>query len=311
MTMRGAAHNNAKALGEALGKAERQLSTLGRPSDTEAFVKLHPSEIKIRPELFQPREFLFGVRGTNPEHVKRLERAIGINGELDPVLVVKLGKTFICVDGHHRIKAYEAAKWRESIRCEWFGGTLRQAVDESMLRNGKDRLNVPPADRREQAWKRVLLEWGSKKQIKQTCGVSDGTVALMRRVFECWRDQRSKLGKEFRRSLKGHSLHETNWVQARLAYHGVEEREINDELKAVRLAKRIRARLEDLLSRDPKVTARALGLYDPKLPELLQQEWRTPNAITAIADEEGQEGGEGDESNAAEAAFSSGADKAL
>ncbi len=287
--MRGAAHNNAKALGEALEKAERQLSTRDRPSDTEAFVKLHPSQIKIRPELFQPREFSFGLRMTDPDHVKRLERAIGINGELDPVLVIKLGKTFVCVDGHHRIKAYEAAKWRESIRCEWFGGTLREAVDESMARNGKDRLNVPQADRREQAWKRVLLEWGSKKQIVQLCGVGDGTVALMRRVLECWRDQRSNLGKEFRRSLRGRSLHETNWVQARLAYHGIEGREIDDELEAVRLAKRMRARLENLLSRNPKVTARALLLYDPKLPDQLKQEWSTPNALTAVADEEGEE----------------------
>lgn len=296
--MRGAAHNTAKALSEAVRKAAGQLSTRGRPPDT--FVQLQPSQIKTRPELFQPREFSFGFHMTDPDHVKKLERAIGINGELDPPLVIKLGKSFVCVDGAHRLKAYEAAKWRETIKCEWFAGTLQEAVKESMARNKKDRLNVPQADRLEQAWKWVLLEWGSKKQIKQLCGVGDGTVALMRRVLERWRE-RSKLGKAFRRSLHGHDLYETSWVQARLAYHGVEPRERDDELEAVRLARRIRARLTNLLSRDPKVTARALQLYDPKLPDLLKEHWSTPNAITAvIADDEEREESNAAESNPAE-----------
>jgi hypothetical protein len=291
--MRGAAHNNAKALREAVEKAERQLSTRGRPTGNEAFVTLHPSEIKMRPELFQPREFSFGLRKTDPEHVKKLERRIGISGELDPVLVIKLGKQFVCVDGAHRLEAYKAAKWREAIRCEWFGGTLREAVDESMARNKKDRLNVPQADRLEQAWKRVLLEWGSKKEICLLYGVGDGTVALMRRVLERWRDQHSTLGKAFRRNLGvGMNLYETGWVQARLAYHGVERGEINEELEAVNLAKRIRERLTNKLSRNPKVTARALKLYDPDLPGQLKQEWSTPGGITAVADEESEESNE-------------------
>jgi hypothetical protein len=300
--MRGAAHNTASALQEALGKAERQLSTRRRPPGNEAFVQLHPSQIRTRPELFQPREFSFGLRKTDPEHVRKLERTIGINGELDPVLVIKLGKQFVCVDGAHRLEAYKAAKWREAIRCEWFGGTLREAVDESMARNKKDRLNVPQADRLEQAWKRVLLGWGSKKQIVQLFNVGDGTVALMRRVLERWRDRHSKLGKAFRNSLRG-DLYETSWIQARLAYHGVEQGERDDELAAVRLAKRMRARLTNLLSRDPKVTARALRLYDPKLPDELTRAWSTPSAITVVADEES------DESNAAET--TSGTDEAL
>ena len=166
--MRGAAHNTAKALSEAVRKAEGQLSTRGRPPDNEAFVQLHPSQIKTRPELFQPREFSFGLRMTDPDHVKKLERAISINGELDPVLVIKLGKQFVCVDGAHRLKAYEAVKWREAIRCEWFAGTLKEAVKESMARNKKDRLNVPQADRLEQAWKWVAAGLGNQKGNQTT-----------------------------------------------------------------------------------------------------------------------------------------------
>ena len=240
-----------------------------------------PSEIVLRPELFQPREFSFGLRQTDPDHAKKLKRAIGIQGELDPILVVKLGKKFVCVDGHHRLRAYKDAKWSKPIKCEWFGGSLREAVDESMARNAKDRLNVPQADRLEAAWKRVLLEWGSKKQIVELCGVGDGTVAHMRRVKERYKEM-SKLGDQFRAAL-GFPLKETSWSQAKLAYVGVAKSEIDDELLAERLARRMRSRLTNLLSRNHKVTARALELYDPELPKGLADAWQNPSTVRALA----------------------------
>jgi hypothetical protein len=124
-----------------------------------------------------------------------------------------------------------------------------------MLRNAKDRLNIPQADRLEQAWRRVLLEQWSRRQIVEICGVADGTVAHMRRVMERGREQ-SKIGAEFRHKLGGRSLHETSWALAKLAYVGVEPTAADDELDAARLARRINARL----SQNPEVTARALEL---------------------------------------------------
>jgi Recombinase len=91
------------------------------------------------------------VIGTFTPHARR----IGIDGELDPVLVIRLGKEWVCVDGHHRIAAYRLRKHKKPIRCEWFTGTPTEAVDESMRRNKKDTLPVPSADRREEAWRRV------------------------------------------------------------------------------------------------------------------------------------------------------------
>jgi hypothetical protein len=117
----------------------------------------------------------------------------------------------------------------------------------------------------------------------------------MRRVLERWRDRHSTLGKAFRSNLgAGTNLYETGWTQARLAYHGVEQRERNDVLEAANLARRMRERLTNRLSRNPGVTARALQLYDPNLPAQLKQEWSALNDSTAVADEES------DESNAAE-----------
>ena len=301
--MRGAAYNTAKAFQDALEKAERQITTAGRPTGADATVEVLPSAIEICPELFQPREFSFGLRGTDKDHVKKLARFVGIQGELDPIVVIKLGKKFVCVDGHHRLEAYKAEKWLKPIKCEWFGGSVREAADESVSRNAKDRLNVPQADRLEGAWKRVLLEWGSKAQIVHLCNVGDGTVAQMRRVMEHWR-KRDTLGNEFRRNLGGGNLYETSWAQAKLAWLGVGVSEIDDELQAERLARRIRGRLTDLLSRDPKVTARALALYDPELPKGLADAWGVPSAVSAIAD--------GKDGNGANAAASlSGSDKTL
>jgi Recombinase/ParB-like nuclease domain len=59
------------------------------------------------------------VIGTFTPHARR----IGIDGELDPVLVIRLGKEWVCVDGHHRIAAYRLRKHKKPIRCEWFTGS--------------------------------------------------------------------------------------------------------------------------------------------------------------------------------------------
>jgi hypothetical protein len=301
--MRGAAYNTAKAFQDALEKAERQITTAGRPTGADATVEVLPSAIEIRPELFQPGEFSFGLRGTDKDHVKKLARFIGIQGELDPIVVIKLGKKFVCVDGHHRLEAYKKENWTSPIKCEWFGGSVREAADQSITRNAKDRLNVPQADRLEQAWKRVLLGWWSKAEIVRLCGVGDGTVAQMRRVMEHWR-KRDALGNEFRRNLGGGNLYETSWAQAKLAWLGVGASEIDDELQAVRLAKRLRARLTNILSRNPAVTARALTLYDSELPKGIAEAWGVPSAVSVVADDE-------DESDGNAAASLSGSDKAL
>jgi hypothetical protein len=240
-------------------------------------------QIKLKPELFQPREFSYGFREVDKDHVKKLKRSIDALGELDPIVVVKLGRNWVCVDGHHRLAAYRAAGWHGLIKCEWFGGNVREAMDESMSRNKKDRLNVPQADKLEEAWKRVLLGNWSKSQIVTLCGVGDGTVAFMRRVAAAYQDD-DKFAKEFRRRLGGH-LTETSWAQARLAFNGIEPKEIGAETEAAKLAKRISARLTDLLSRDPAITARALMLYDPELPERLMEAWKSPSRASKVADE--------------------------
>jgi hypothetical protein len=259
----------AKMLKKQMAIAERARSVKNRPAD--GIVYLKPTSIKMRPELFQVREFSYGLRNVDKGHVTKLERAIGTVGELDPPVVIKLGREWVCVDGHHRIEAYKrAASWKQ-IKCNWFGGTVREAVDESMLLNSKDRLNVPQPDRMEAAWKRVILDMGSKADIVKLCGVGEGSIAAMRRIKKAY--EASDAGGELFRKRLSVKLDEATWMNARLTFAGVEAKEIDDEERAAKLARSLHSRMTNLLSRDPGVTARALRLYDPELPRALAEAW--------------------------------------
>jgi ParB-like nuclease domain len=260
--------HNAKVLKDAVTTAEQQLE---RPPDGKAkTIKLRPAEITTRPELFQPREFSMGLREVDPRHVKKLRKAARIKGELkDPIVVVKLGGVWTCVDGHHRLEAYRKEKRTEPIKCEWFGGTLREAVDESVARNEVYKLPMGHADRFEAAWKRVLLDWGSKADIVALCGVGEGTVAMMRRVKRRY-SEANKWAEEFRARL-GRPLMECSWSTARMAYLMSEPVDTSKEKRAAKLARQLVNRMTDTLSRDPVVTAKALELYDPELVEPLAE----------------------------------------
>src|SRR5262249_7107238 len=73
-----------KAFAEALAQAEKLL--VPRTESDPREVKLRPREIQVWPELFQPREFLYGAFDVDNSHVKKLEREIGHKGELEPIV---------------------------------------------------------------------------------------------------------------------------------------------------------------------------------------------------------------------------------
>jgi hypothetical protein len=281
MKMRGSASNTAGTLKTALEAAEAQKTE--RPDGT-THVDLKPGQVTMRPELFQPREFSYGARITDTVYVKKLAGQIKLVGELDPIAVIRMGDAWVCIDGHHRLAAYKHVKWQGAIRCEWFGGSVREAVDEAVSRNRTVKLEVPKEDRQEQAWKRVLLGWGSKREIALLCGVSETIVAMMRRV-KARAEGSTKEAQEMRGRLAG-PLMETTWSLARLAHLHAEPAEMDAEKKAGQLARSIRSRLEDRLSRDPAVTARALAIYDPELPEPLRAALANDKPETDGAEEE-------------------------
>jgi hypothetical protein len=243
---------------------------LVRPAaaDGPTYVQLKPQEIHTRHELFQPRE-LFTKSGLDTKHINKLRRVIEIKGELDAILVVKLGTQWVCVDGHHRIAAYQKLKWKE-IKGEWFAGSLREAVDESYKRNEINKLEIDREDKYEEAWRRVILRQGSKAQIVKFCGVGEGTVAFMRRVKRRYEEDTDDFAEQFRRRL-GTRLDEVSWNRARMTYLNTEPKDTARDA-AVKLATSMKTRLSDTLSRDPADTAAALALYDPELPGPLMKE---------------------------------------
>ncbi|HML07367.1 MAG TPA: ParB N-terminal domain-containing protein [Xanthobacteraceae bacterium] len=268
-------------IAEALRQAERQLK---QPLDGKRqVVQIRPSLIATRPELFQPRGFATR-NALDAEHVKKLVRRIATKGELKPPLVIQLGTEWVCVDGHHRIAAYlqhHGKQWRGTVRCQWFSGTIRGAVDESVRRNDEVKLEMRRGDKYEAAWQRVVLGWGSKKQIREVTGVSDGLLGLMRRVVRA-HEEETLNGAELRAKIK--SLRKVTWSEARGIYLGLTPAEWDHQEAAAKLARALRNRLEDRLSDNKKVTALALAIYDPDLPGPLANELR--NVDTAIEDED-------------------------
>jgi hypothetical protein len=188
------------------------------------------------------------------------------------------------VNGHHRVEAYKQNKWR-TIKCVWFDGTVREAVCVSVEGNRTLKLEVPQADRLQQAWKHVLLELGSKREMAKRCGVSERMIAYMRAIKKEVHTGTPK-GRELLARLHKQSLMEASWTSVRLEWVNATPAKVDLEKKAGTLAMQIRARMEGRLSDDPEVTARALAIYDPELPALLVK------AIQSMTPAEEDGGGE-------------------
>jgi hypothetical protein len=278
--------NSPGEFGAAVRAAQKQLdATTERPAPGQQ-VALAVNEIETRTELFQPRGFYMGVYELDNSFVSKLKREIGIRGELDPVLVIKLGTAWVVVDGHHRLDAYKRFGWKEPLTCDWFGGNVHEAVDESVRRNSVLKLQMDQPDRLEQAWKRTVLHWGSKADVRKLCGVSDGLVAMMRRVEARYRED-SDAGRLFRERLAGVGIDEVSWSAARAAFLDLEQKEVDQHEAAAKLAKRMRSSLQDRLSLNHEITALALELYDFALVEFLKDRppSRPPEAGTAEDEE--------------------------
>jgi ParB/Sulfiredoxin domain len=238
----------------ALAEAERELKP--PPDGKQQTVQIRPAQISTRPELFQPRGFSNSALLDN-EHVKKLARRIDIKGELDPPLVVKLGKKWVCVDGHHRIAAYlkqpDGYYLHNFITCDWFAGSVRDAVNESVRRNDVAKLEMRRGDKYEAAWQRVVLDWGSKKEIVNITGVSGGLVAAMRRVVKAY-ERKDTFGRELKAEMRG-KLEDCTWSAARNAYNNITPAEWDPREAGAKLSKNLRNRMHGKLSDNPIVTA--------------------------------------------------------
>ena len=119
------------------------------------------------------------------QHIKQLNAALTRmpegEKELDAILVTQIDNFWICVDGHHRLVAY-AANNIEEIPVRIFAGSVDEAIETAGAENLKAKLSLNDRDKYNVAWKLSAAQIGSKKSVVEKSGVSDGTVAKMRRL---------------------------------------------------------------------------------------------------------------------------------
>jgi ParB-like chromosome segregation protein Spo0J len=241
-------------------EAEREPTRQDRPQS------LPLKAIQTAPAVFQPRS-LEEEGGKDQAHVGELVRAIKAKPAdarfLDPVLVFAIGGAFYCLDGHHRLLAYQAAGVTCPVPVEHFEGSLEDAIREAAQRNSRDRLAMSNEDKLEAAWRLVLLAAHSKREIVEATGASERTIGNMRATLK--------------RLLEGEPGGSwESWREAKQAASGEEPREWTEEAQAAlarEWARRIRQAVGPMAGRQPAIFAEALELYSEGLPRKLLECW--------------------------------------
>lgn len=137
-----------KAL-EALTEAEK-LPSPHAPSQSQREVLLATTDIVTIESVFQHRDVAAG-KYDSESHIRTLTNVLKAlpadQRRLDPILVVPIDSSWICIDGHHRLEAYKKAGVSE-VPAEVFTGGIRQAVIVAGEANSKTKLpmsGVSPA----------------------------------------------------------------------------------------------------------------------------------------------------------------------
>jgi len=174
----------------ATGTATPNLSSVIE-GDTTGRHYLPTSKIETRVEVFQPRT-LVGQIGEEYAVMGELKDALIRNGteRVDPVIVWWSGKSYFCVDGHHRLKAiqnFNTAKVNKAqgdtqrrqaqadallVPVAILTGPLSEALAWSTRDNGKATITLKKRDKSDWAWKQAVLHWG---------GAIDGKFVMARR----------------------------------------------------------------------------------------------------------------------------------
>jgi hypothetical protein len=252
---------------------QRALAKAKGSSALKGVLGLNRKSIVVAERVFQWRLLDTDV-ANREEHILGMATAIADSGKpLDAILVLPVGGKFYVIDGHHRLAAYDTAKWSRDIPARAFGGTLNQARLEALRLNSRNKLSMTKEDKQEAAWKLVKLQDGSsKEQIHEWTTVSTSNVGNMRRVLK--KLQGLERGEDaipiadltWRRALR------EDWatVEGGKEWEADEwkEREANKIVEAL-----MKANIGFMLKKQPEITAMALERLDGNLAEALMAEW--------------------------------------
>lgn len=156
--------------------------------------RLPLKSISLLPSVFQCRSGASektGVTEDGKAHVACLAAELNASAakELDPITVMRIDGKNVLIDGHHRLHAYRSAE-RSEIPVEYFSdeGGPRAALLNVGAANRKTKLVMSAGDRSQWGWELVKAGGFSKADVRAGSGVSDGTVAEMRRVLKGLRE---------------------------------------------------------------------------------------------------------------------------
>ncbi len=166
----------------------------GPRENTRASRNLPRDSIATAEKVFQWRLTADDI-GERDDHILDLANNIVATGKpLDEILVFDAGGTFYVVDGHHRLAAYDTARWTKLIPVRVGEGSLEQAADAGLKRNSKNTRNFSKREKQEAAWrltKRVPRL--TREGIYEMTTVSPSTQDGMRRLLKKLRDAAEKL----------------------------------------------------------------------------------------------------------------------
>lgn len=239
----------------------------GAPAPTEGPKALPLEAIHTFPAVFQPRG---AVGPASHAHIRELARTPNGGHPLDPVTVYWVGDAYAVIDGHHRLAAYRIAKWQKDVPVSVFRGTLDDAIGYAGKLNSGEKLPMALAEKKAYAWRLMTTTTLSKEKIRLASGMSDGFLSNMRRI-------RTRLIKEM--GISAEDVAGMSWYEAQRQAAG-EAKEVGDidldekmEQEAQDFANRLLKALGKRGQQQYEVLARALEIYDCRLPDALREHW--------------------------------------
>jgi len=210
--------------------------------------------------------------------VRKMAEAIGRGRMLDPLTVWWDGRAWACIDGHHRYDAYLSAGigGDQPVPVVVFGGTLEAAMGLAASVNSKDKLTMSSAEKSDAAWRMVAATDLSKAVIATAAGVSESTVANMRRARVILESRCSATGDDVEMTAMG-DFRDLRWMEAKAQAAGTKpadfDYEEHSERKAQEMALALRRALGKEGAKYPEILARALDIYDTRLMDQLVDWW--------------------------------------
>lgn len=240
--------------------------------------KLLPlSDIHVADEVFQWRNRNRNIAPSIRHQMELIRVLKTIKKPLDAVVVTPIGNKFYLLEGHHRLEAYKAAGWRKLIPVRHFEGSVREARDEALRLNIKDKLPLSREEKFDAAFRMVKQGDKTYERIKDITTVSVRTLATMAKVL-----------REDPTAAKMKSWRSAWWSYFRQQERATEDDEKEGNVdwrdrKAQKLAKQLVKNVGPGFVRDVDITARALEIVDESLPTALVYEW-VEQAKAAVVD---------------------------